>query len=330
MEAQQAVDIATAFVGVGGAAGAPAARGAVINGLTIRGKDQVMLKVTVAEVQRQVLKELGVNLSAANWTVGNTAVDFFTETTAAFAARNAVGATHTPNGPGGDRTSGVLRALERNGVMRLLAEPTLVAISGENAKFLAGGEIPYTSGETFDATSGRTTVTISYRPIGVSLNFTPVVLAEGRISLRISTEVSELDQETAIRLTSVSVPGIKTRRTETTVEVPSGGSVVTAGMIQQNSRQVIEGFPGVKNLPVLGALFRSRQYQRQETELMIMVTPYIAKPLDPGQAVRPDEGFVDAHDGQAVLLGRLNKMYGVVGTKAPAGPLRGKFGFITD
>jgi pilus assembly protein CpaC len=101
-------------------------------------------------------------------------------------------------------------------------------------------------------------------------------------------------------------------------------------MIQQNSRQVIEGFPGVKNLPVLGALFRSRQYQRQETELMIMVTPYIAKPLDPGQAVRPDEGFVDAHDGQAVLLGRLNKMYGVVGTKAPAGPLRGKFGFITD
>lgn len=330
MEAQQAVDIATAFVGISGGSGTAAASGAVINGLTIRGKDQVMLKVTVAEVQRRVLKELGVDLMASNWTVGKAALGFNTATTGALEARNTLAGSFTPNGPAADRTSGVLRALERNGVMRLLAEPTLVAISGENAKFLAGGEIPYASGETIDAASGRPTITISYRPIGVSLAFTPVVLAEGRISLRINTEVSELDQETAIRLNSISVPGIRTRRTETTVEVPSGGSIVAAGMIQQNSRHVIEGYPGLKNLPILGTLLRSRQYQRQETELMIMVTPYIAKPLDPGQAVRPDEGFVDAHDGQAVLLGRLNKMYGVVGAKVPAGAYRGQFGFITD
>lgn len=350
-EAAQATDIANAFVGVGSVAGAAGnagassvARGAVINALTIRGKDQVMIKVTVAEVQRQVLKELGVNLSAANWTVGKGAFGFADLAGSGLASRDprfantngfpgeprTITSQFQPNGPGGDTTRSVVRALERNGVMRLLAEPTLVAISGENAKFLAGGEIPFPSGESFDDTTNRRTITIAYRPIGVSLNFTPVVLSEGRISLRIATEVSELDRETSVRLSTIDVPGIRTRRTETTVEVPSGGSIVTAGMIQQNSRQVVDGYPGLKNVPVLGALFRSRQYQRQETELMIMVTPYIAKPLDPGQAVRPDEGFVDAHDGQAVLLGRLNKMYGVVGTKLPAGAYRGQFGFITD
>ena len=341
-EAQQAVDIATAFVGIGG--GTAWARGAVINGLTIRGKDQVMLKVTVAEVQRQVLKELGVNLSAANWTVGKGAFGFADLAGSGLSSIDprlssplgfpseprTVTGQFQPNGPNGDTTRSVVRALERNGVMRTLAEPTLVAISGENAKFLAGGEIPFPSGESFDDSTNRRTITIAYRPIGVSLNFTPVVLSEGRISLRIATEVSELDRETAVRLNTIEVPGIKTRRTETTVEVPSGGSIVTAGMIQQSSRHVIDGYPGLKNVPVLGALFRSRQYQRQETELMIMVTPYIAKPLDPGQAVRPDEGFVDAHDGQAALLGRLNKMYGVVGAKVPAGAYRGQFGFITD
>ncbi len=337
-EAQQAVDIASAFVGVGGAG--VAAKGAVINGMTIRGKDQVMLKVTVAEVQRQVLKELGVNLSAANWTVGTSAFGFLdlagTGLTAVNPRSSAGAESRTitglfePNGPNADQTRSVVRALERNGVMRLLAEPTLVAISGESAKFLAGGEIPYASGESIDDVTNRRSITVSYRPIGVSLQFTPVVLAEGRISLRIFTEVSEIDRETSVRLTSIEVPGIKTRRTETTVEVPSGGSLVSAGMIQQNTRQVIEGYPGLKNLPVLGALFRSRQYQRQETELMIMVTPYIAKPLDPGQVVRPDDGFVDSHDGQAVLLGRLNRMYGVAGAKLPASGYRGQFGFITD
>jgi pilus assembly protein CpaC len=312
----------------------------VINALTIRGKDQVMLRVTVAEVQRQVLKQLGVNLSAMNWTLGKaSAFSFLDLAGSGLAAINpqftpgadsrTITSQFTPNGANKDLTRSVVKALERNGMMRLLAEPTLVAISGESAKFLAGGEIPYPSGESVDSTSGRTLLTISYRPIGVSLNFTPVVLSERRISMRISTEVSELDQDTAIKLTSVSVPGVKTRRTETTVEVPSGGSLVSAGLIQQSSRQVIDGFPGLKNLPVLGALFRSRDYQRQETELMIIVTPFIAKPLDPDQITRPDDGFVDSHDGQAVLLGRLNRLYGVAGAP-PAAGYKGHFGFITD
>jgi pilus assembly protein CpaC len=301
-EAQQAADIANAFVGVSSGLFS-SAKGAVINSLTIKGKDQVMLRVTIAEVQRQVLKQLGVNLSAINWTIGkSTALNFLLGGSDLLTPSN-VSADFRPNGPGKDVTRSVVRALEKNGMMRLLAEPTPVAVSGESAKFLAGGEIPYPSGETIDTTTLRSTITISYRPVGVSLNFTPVVLSERRISLRISTEVSELDKETAISLTSVRVPGIKTRRTETTVEVPSGASLISAGMIQQSSRQVIDGFPGLKSLPILGALFRSREYERQETELMIMVTPYIAKPVEPDQVTRPDDGFVDSHDAQAVLLG---------------------------
>jgi pilus assembly protein CpaC len=338
-EAQQAADIANAFVGVSSGLFS-SAKGAVINSITIKGKDQVMLRVTIAEVQRQILKQLGVNLSAMNWTLGNASAFGFLDLAGSglgavsprlqpgLESRTITG-EFTPNGSGKDVTRSVVRALERNGLMRLLAEPTLVAISGESAKFLAGGEIPYPSGESFDTQTGRNLLTISYRPIGVSLSFTPVVLSERRISLRIATEVSELDQETAIRLTTISVPGVKTRRTETTVEVPSGASLVSAGLIQQSSRQVIDGFPGLKNLPVLGALFRSRDYQRQETELMIMVTPYIAKPMDPDQVTRPDDGFVDSHDGQAVLLGRLNRLYGVAGAP-PAVGLKGPFGFITD
>jgi pilus assembly protein CpaC len=341
-DARQAEDIASAFVSstVAGGGGTSVSKGGVINALTIKGKDQVMLRVTVAEVQRQVLKQLGVNLSAMNWTIGKaSAFSFLDLAGTGLAAVNPIGSPgtdsrtisgqFTPNGPNADQTRTVVRALERNGLMRLLAEPTLVAISGETAKFLAGGEIPYPSGESVDSTTGRTLLSISYRPIGVTLNFTPVVLAERRISMRIMTEVSELDQETAIKLTSTSVPGVKTRRTETTVEVPSGGSLVSAGLIQQSTRQVIDGYPGLKNLPVLGALFRSRDYQRQETELMIIVTPYIAKPLDPDQITRPDDGFVDSHDGQAVLLGRLNKLYGVAGAP-PATGYKGRFGFITD
>lgn len=346
-EAQQATDIANTFVGassVAGAAGnagaASVSSGKVINALTIKGKDQVMLRVTIAEVQRQVLKQLGVNLSAMNWTIGKASTFGFLDLAgsglAAVSPKFSPGADSrtitgefTPNGPGKDQARSVVRALEKNGLFRLLAEPTLVAISGETAKFLAGGEIPYPSGESVDSTTGRTLLTISYRPIGVSLNFTPVVMSERRISMRISTEVSELDQETAIKLSTVSVPGVKTRRTETTVEVPSGGSLVSAGLIQQSSRQVIDGYPGLKQLPVLGALFRSRDYQRQETELMIMVTPFIAKPLDPDQVTRPDDGFVDSHDGQAALLGRLNRLYGVAGA-APAKDYKGSFGFIKD
>ena len=127
----------------------------------------------------------------------------------------------------------------------------------------------------------------------MTLSFTPIVLAENRISLRVSTEVTEVDPENQIRIGNIAVPGMKVRKSETTVELPSGAVMMTAGLIQQSTNQVINGLPGLINLPVLGALFRSRDYQRKETELMIMVTPFIAQPMNPGQVARPDDGFVE-------------------------------------
>jgi pilus assembly protein CpaC len=156
------------------------------------------------------------------------------------------------------------------------------------------------------------------------------VLSENRISMRVATEVTELDYENTVRIEVVSVPATRVRKSDTTIELPSGAVMMTAGLIQQTSNQVINGLPGLMNLPVLGTLFRSRDYQRKETELMILVTPYIAKPMDPAQVKRPDDGFVDPDDGQAILLGRLNKLYGVAASPPRGKVHKGKFGFITD
>jgi pilus assembly protein CpaC len=230
---------------------------------------------------------------------------------------------------GGFSARATLQAFERAGVSRVLAEPTLTAISGESAKFTAGGEIPIPRSEDCDR-DRACTIGFEYKPYGVTLSFTPIVMAENRISLRVSTEVTEVDPENQFRIGALSVPGMKVRKAETTVELPSGAVLMTAGLIQQTSSQAINGLPGLLNLPVLGALFRSRDYQRKETELMIMVTPIIAKPMDPTQVARPDDGFVDAHDGQALLLGRLNRLYGVTRTAPVKVRVKGQFGFITD
>jgi pilus assembly protein CpaC len=331
VDAQQAVDITKGFVGVSAVGGAAVA-GSVINSLTLRGKDQVMLKVTVAEVNRNIIKQFGVNLSGQNWSIANTSLRFTDLANSAISSGGiepgTIGANIVRGITDPSNTQATLKALERHGLLRLLAEPTLAAISGETAKFLAGGEVPLPSSETCEPGTVRCTIGISYRPVGVSLTFTPVVLAEGRISLRVGTEVSEVDAESGIRLTAINVPGIKTRRMETTVELPSGGSIVTAGLIQRATRQQLDKVPALGNLPVLGLLFRSRAYQRQETELMIMVTPYIAKPVSPAAIARPDDGFVEPSDAQAILLGRFNRIYGVAGAPAPTAAYRGKVGFI--
>jgi pilus assembly protein CpaC len=215
-------------------------------------------------------------------------------------------------------------------VSRVLAEPTLVAISGESASFLAGGEIPIVINSCAGGSGGSVgicTPTVTYKPYGVSLSFTPIVLSEGRISLRVATEVSEIDRDNQDAVTRS--PGFRTRKQTTTVELPSGGTMVTAGLISSQSNQSIQGVPGLINLPILGALFRSRDFQRRDSELMIMVTPFIAKPMESAQAVRPDDGFQDATDPQTILLGRLNKLYGVAGPGGGRG-LSGRYGFITD
>ncbi len=332
-EATQAVDIANAFVGT--TAGLfSSSKGAVINSLTIRGRDQVMVKVVVSEVSRKAIKQLGIN-STGEWKLGNFSVMPTIDNPLPLQPQ-ALASTAITAGIG-NSTNFTLRALERAGLSRVLAEPTVTAISGESAKFTAGGEVPVPSGYTCDS-NNLCTLGITYRPIGVALNFTPIVLSDNKISMRIATEVTELDFENQLRLTNtsssstaqnVNAPAFRVRKSDTTVELPSGGTLATAGLIQRVSKSSINGFPGLMNLPIIGVLFRSRDYQREETELMITATPYIAKPMEPNQVQRPDDGFVDAHDAQAILLGRLNKIYGTSGGPLPQA-YKGRVGFIAD
>jgi pilus assembly protein CpaC len=294
----------------------------IVNLLSIEGEDQVNLRVTVAEVNRNTVKQLGVD-----WDIDVNVGNF------AFAALTnlpfPVNTTSPGNEVGGDWNDGsshvdaTVQALEQAGVFRTLAEPTLTAISGEQASFLAGGEFPVPVG----ASDGD--ITIEFKPFGVALSFVPVVLSEGRISLRIKTEVSELSQDGALELFNTSVPSLKVRRAETTLELPSGGAVVMAGLIQDDVRQSISGLPGLKKLPILGSLFRSRDYQRNETELVIIVTPYLVKPIGRPALSRPDDGFSTSSDLDATFLGRLNTVYGGPGS-APAGTYQGHYGYIYE
>jgi pilus assembly protein CpaC len=217
--------------------------------------------------------------------------------------------------------------------MRTLAEPTLTAVSGETAKFMAGGEIPVPVSED-SVPGGGSRVGFTYKPYGVLLNFTPTVLSEGRISLSVTTEVTDVDESNAnsrqVGQSGLRMPAFKNRKAYTTIELPSGGSLITAGLIQQSSRQAVNGLPGLMNLPVIGSLFRSRDFFREETELMIMVTPYIAKPSNQRELSRPDDGFRDAADSSAILLGRVNKVFGAAGNPLPPTQYRGKVGFIHD
>jgi len=322
-QAQHAVDAATRLVGD------PTK---VVNGLTIRGGEQVMLKVTVAEVQRNVLKQLGVNVDAVNVQIGNAVLDLAVNNP--FTATNQLIADPPTrirpsyNFPAGGSIAANLRAMEQSGVLRTLAEPNLTAISGEPAKFLAGGEFPVPGGQTCDP-AGGCQVQIQFKQFGVSLEFTPVVLAEGRISLKVATEVSELSSEGGIRMASVNIPSLKVRRASSTVELPSGAALVLGGLLQEQTRQNINGVPGLQSIPILGALFRSRDYQTGQTELMIMVTPYTVRPTSARQIARPDDGFANADDPSTILLGRLNRIYGGR-AEMPKRAYHGSYGFIID
>jgi len=314
-ESQQAYDLASRLVGDGTK---------VVNGIAVRGRDQVMLKVTIAEVQRQIIKQLGINLSGSAG-YGSAVVNFNNT--------NPFPISGTPNSGipniGGTFKSVTanLQAMEQSGVIRILAEPTLTAISGETANFLAGGSFPYPTPPT---TAGGAPG-FAFQNFGVGLVFTPVVLSEGRISLKVSTEVSELSPENSVTMAGTTVPGLRVRRAETTVEISSGGSLALAGMIQEETKQTISGFPGLMQLPVLGTLFKSRDYRNNQTELMVLVTPYIVRAVAQKELSRPDDGFADPNDQSTVLLGRLNRIYGAAGkTAPPPSEYRGKYGFILD
>jgi pilus assembly protein CpaC len=331
-DAQHAVEAAARLVG---------SYDKVVNGLTIRDREQVLLKVTVAEVQRNVLKQLGIDLSG-HVGIGSAVIGFNTNNPFTLQNQTISNTNFRPRAEWGEniidpltggaipryRIDAQLRAMEQAGVLRTLAEPNLTAVSGESAKFLAGGEFPIPAGQTCD--NGVCQVQIQYKQFGVALDFTPVVMTEGRISLKVATEVSELSSEGAVNLQTINIPALRVRRASSVVELPSGGALVLAGLLQEQTRQNINGVPGLMNVPVLGTLFRSRDYQTGQTELMIMVTPYVVRPRARQDLVRPDDGFANPSDPATILLGQLTRIYAAPGKPGPKRTYHGNYGFILD
>jgi len=351
VDASRAADIASRFI-VSESSGNSRDNAKVINMLSVAGEEQVMLRVTVAEVQRSALKQLGVNLGAVI-NSGNFVTTLLTQNSLPFTAGSLgtlplVGTSANPNASspldiysdgttnprfnsgadgiwhrGGNTIAGAIRALEREGLLKTLAEPNLTAVSGESAKFLAGGKFP------IPVPDGDGGYGIQFEEFGVRLTFTPQVLSEGRISLKIETVVSELTNEGAIVMDSIAVPALKSREAQSTVELPSGGSLAIAGLIRDEVRQNIDGFPGLKNLPVLGTLFRSRDFIKEETELVVIVTPYTVRSVSRDQLARPDDGLAPATDMKANFLGHLNRIYGRT-DPLPQGGLKDDYGFIVE
>ncbi len=307
----------------------------IVNLLTIIGEDQVTLKVTVAEVNRNVMKQLGVNLIASDTSNG---ISYGAIVDSIYGLGKPLASSGLTIGS--SVIDGYLNAMEQQGVMRTLAEPTLTAVSGEKAAFKVGGEFNLVAnqntkqGDKSKGESDTILYTIDKVEYGIGLEFQPVVLSAGRISLKIRTSVSEPTTEGSVGLsTGLNYPGanllsIRRRLADTTVELPSGGSMMIAGLVRDDLRQAITGLPGLSKVPVLGALFRSRDFVRNETELVILVTPYLSRPVARTALARPDDNFTPASDGAGMFLGRINRVYGTMQTDKPAGRYHGVVGFI--
>jgi len=341
----------------------------VLSAVTIAGGQQVLLKVRIVEMQRTIVRQLGINLNGTTnfgeftppirrgltETINGVQSDildqfgnqiFETITPGSFGSSSAISTNNSFAVAGGalgglsaglgyqNLVDGVLQsslgatlnALERVGLVRTLAEPNLTAISGETATFLAGGEFPVPAGRDSDGN-----ILVDYKSFGVGLSFTPVVLSSGAISLFISTEVSELTEQGALQVgDGLTLPGLKVRRAQTTLELPSGGSMVMAGLIQDSTRQNIDGTPGVSDIPGFGALFRTRDLQSEETELVVVVTPYLVGPSIQDDLATPSDGYKTANDLEAVFFGRLNSVYAAPGADVEGRGWRGPIGFILD
>jgi len=305
--------------------------GEIVNLMAIEGRDQVMLKVRIVEMQRSVTKQLGFNIGAVAQ-LGESTVSLVSNNGLDSLAGLTGDATIRPSG--GDITSltGAIQALERVGLIRTLAEPSLTAISGETANTLIGGEFPLLTNVFLDE-FGRTQREFEFKPYGVSLGFTPVVLSEGLISLNISTEVSEPTTEGSFETGGLSsdILGLRVRRANTVVEMPAGGSLVIAGLIREESRSSSDGTPGAKDIPGLGALFRNSDTTNTQTELVVIVTPYLVDATHPDKLQTPLDGFVSPTDTDSILLGRLNKVYSDDGQPRISQPaLGGPFGHVVD
>ncbi len=326
-DANRAADLASRFV---------KKKDQVVNLLAANTKEQVLLKVTVAEMQRDALRRIGVDVPGAVLKTGDLTFAQVLKNGFPFSsaiAPSSTGGAILPNVSGGQGIQGswksgnqdvtaLIQALERMGVIRTLAEPNLTAVSGEMAKFLAGGEFPV------PVAQDNNKISVEWKPFGVNVSFKPVVLDAGKISLTISAEVSEIASENSIKLENITLPGLKVRKAETTLELPSGGTLAMAGLLSDESRQSVEGFPGLKNLPVLGALFRSNDYRRRETELVILVTPYLATHAPRQEMATPDKGFLPQSELRELFFGHINRVYGGPGQPPPQGRYHGDYGFI--
>ncbi|MFD9899809.1 type II and III secretion system protein family protein [Mesorhizobium sp. NPDC059025] len=298
----------------------------IVNLLQIMGDDQVTLKVTVAEVSRSVMKQLGVNM------VGNGGSNGITWSSL---GQNYPGLGKPLSGSGFNIESSSLKAyvnaMEQAGVMKTLAEPTLTAVSGEKATFRVGGEYNLlNSADSEKQDDGTIKRIYGFRSVeyGIGLEFQPVVLSAGRISLKVRTSVSEPTTEASVSLNDSNMISIRKRLADTTVELPSGGSMMIAGLVRDDVRQAINGLPGLSKIPVLGALFRSRDFVRNESELVVIITPYLARPVARNDLAKPDDNFNAASDGAGMFLGRVNRVYGTMQTDKPAGRYHGVVGFI--
>lgn len=293
----------------------------VANVINVAGAQQVMLKVTVAEVSRETVKQLGIDLDAS-LDIGALATGLLS-TPAIGGASNVISPNSLSAGftAGGFSLDATLRALERRGAIRTLAEPTLTALSGQSAEFLAGGQFPVPVGVD------NGTISFEFKEFGVRLLFTPTVRSNGIVALDVETHVSEPTTEGGFDAGGITIPATKERMARTSVEMQSGASLAIAGLIEDKVRQQFNEIPGIGQVPILGALFRSRDFVRSQTELLILVTPYLAQP---GNAVRlPTDNMTFASDAEAIFLGHMETMYGV-GEGGNANLYNGSVGFILD
>ena len=282
----------------------------VVNLLEVGGVHQVMLEVRVAEVSRSLLRRSGVNfnyISNSGMNFGISMLNNLTRLPAEGWPGNPLTVTDKINaifrftGAGATWTT-FIDALKEEGLLKLLAEPTLITMSGKSANFLAGGEFPIPVPQPSGV---GTTITIEYKPYGVGLNFSPTVLSNRKISIQVAPEVSDLDFSNAIQISGFLVPAITTRRASTTVEIPDGQSFAIAGLLKDNVREIVSKFPVLGDIPILGVLFRSTSFQKNETELIIIVTPHLVKPLNLTKQTLPTDQYIEPNDFEFYLLGAL-------------------------
>lgn len=301
----------------------------LINLLKVQAEQQVLLKVRVSEMQKSALKELGIQTSIGSYVIAGLGGSVTSPATGALSGTlTPYSSTITKLDHAGRGTSPIqfaVKALEKRGLIKSLAEPNLTAVSGETAKLLAGGEYPVPVADN----NGQ--ISVQFKPFGVGLAFTPVVLSNGRISLKLSSEVSSIDTNLTVAVsTNISVYGLKVRRAESTVELPSGGSLMIAGLLQNDVTNDIQGLPGAKDLPILGALFRSTNFQRSESELVVSVTAYVVRPGGDSQFALPTDGMEHASDIDQYLFGRLHHVYKGGKGPPPAMAIEGPFGYIME